>query len=435
MQKLTENIITGHENESIKPVGGYRWRIVGLLFAACTINYIDRQVLGILAPQLQKDLNINEAEYGYVVTAFQASYTFSVIVMGRLIDRIGTKRGFSFSIIVWSFACMGHALASGGLGIGISRFFLGLGEGGNFPACVKTISEWFPARERAWATGLFNSGSNVGAILAPLVIPFIAINMGWQWAFIITGALGFIWLVAWLYTYQKPELHPKVSNEEKGYINDNQPVSDNNQKAISYRRLIQKKATIGICLAMFFTVPVWWFFLFWLPKFLNEQHGLSLGQIGLPLIIIYLVSDAGSIAGGWFSSMLIKKGWGVGRARKTALLISAICVVPIFFLSHFASLWIAVALISLATAAHQSWAANLFALIADIFPKQAVGTVVGLSIACGSLASMFVSTGVGLLLQATGSYSLIFAWAAFAYLIGLAILYLFIPKVKNLKFN
>ncbi len=419
---LTEN--------PVRSGGNFRWVICALLFFATTINYVDRQVLGILATPLQKELGWSEADYGFIATAFTGAYAVGLLVVGRLMDWLGTRKGFSLAIIFWSVAAMGHALARSAFGFGVARFALGLGEAGNFPASIKTVAEWFPKKERALATGIFNSGSNVGAIVAPLVVPFIALRYGWQWAFIITGALGFIWLIFWLLLYQKPEEHPRLSKSELAYIQSD-PAEPTTK--IAWARLFPHRQTWAFAAGKFFTDPIWWFFLFWLPKFLNETYGLSLSQIGLPLIVIYLSADVGSIGGGWLSSFLIKRGWSINAGRKTAMLVCALCVVPIIFAVNASSLWLAVGLISLATAAHQGWSANLFTLVSDMFPRRAVGSVVGIGGFAGSISGMLIATSTGLLLQWTGSYVPIFIVAATAYLFALLVIHLLVPRLEPAK--
>lgn len=423
-------IVEPAENVSAPKVGSYRWRICALLFFATTINYIDRQVLGILAPQLQNDLGWTELEYGYIVTAFQFAYAMGFLLMGHIMDKFGTGKGFSFAIVLWSLAAMFHAVARTALGFGIARFGLGLGEAGNFPAAIKTVSEWFPKKERSLAIGIFNSGANIGAILAPLTVPFIVLHFGWEWAFIITGAIGFIWLIFWLKTYRKPEEHPKLKASELAYIQSD-PVEK--EEKIAWLKLIPHRQTWAFALAKFMTDPVWWFYLYWLPKFLNTNHGLTLDKIGLPLVAIYVLSDFGSIAGGWFSSFLIKKGWSINAARKTTMLICALAVIPIYFASQTTDLWTAVALVSLATAAHQGWSANLFTLVSDMFPKQAVGSVVGIGGMAGAVGGMIVATAAGYILTVTGSYVSLFIIASCAYLLALAVIHLLVPKMDSFK--
>ena len=410
-------------------IGRYRWVICALLFFATTINYIDRQVLGILATDegFKRTIGWNEAEYGYVNTAFQGAYALGLLVVGRLMDRFGTRKGFSFAITFWSVAAMGHALARSAFGFGVARFFLGLGEAGNFPASIKTVAEWFPKKERALATGIFNSGSNVGAIVAPLAVPYIAINYGWQWAFIITGTLGFLWLVFWLMVYRKPEEHPKLSAAELAHIQSD-PAEPTTK--IPWGRLIPHRQTWAFAVGKFLTDPIWWVYLFWLPKFLNTNYGLNITQIGLPLVVIYVAADVGSIGGGWLSGTLIKHGWSVNKARKVAMLICAVAVVPIVFAAKASNLWVAVGLVSLAAAAHQGWSANIFTMASDMFPRRAVGSVVGIGGMAGSIGGMLIATTVGLILQYTGSYYPIFVIAGCAYLVALLVIHLLAPRLQ-----
>jgi len=429
------------DNSISAKIGKYRWVICALLFFATTINYIDRQVLGILATDdhFKAQIGWNEAEYGFVQTAFQGAYALGLLVVGGLMDRFGTRKGFSFAIIFWSVAAMFHAAARSAFGFGVARFALGLGEAGNFPAAIKTVAEWFPKKERALATGIFNSGSNIGAILAPLAVPFIAVNYGWQWAFIITGALGFIWLGFWLMTYRKPEEHPKLSAGELAYIKSD--AEDPPQK-IAWSRLIPHKQMWAFAIGKFLTDPIWWVYLFWLPKFLNSKFGLNILQLGLPLIVIYVIADVGSIGGGWLSSFLIKKGWTVNKSRKITMLICALCVVPIVFAATTDNLWVSVILIGIAAAAHQGWSANIFTLASDMFPRQAVGSVVGFGGMAGSIGGMLIASAVGLILEGTksaafpdGNYFSIFVIAGSAYVLALLIIHLLAPRLEPAKIN
>ena len=319
-----------------------------MLFFATTSNYLDRLVISILAPQLQSNYGWSEVDYGYIVTAFQAAYGLGVIFTGRLLDRFGVRIIYSIAIVVWSMAGMAHAMARSAFSFGVARFTLGLGESANFPAAIKTVAEWFPKKERALATGIFNAGSNVGAIVSPLLVPWIALQFGWQWAFILTGAIGFIWLVFWMISYRKPAEHPKLSKNEFDYIESDQ--KDDTTQKLSWSQVIFRKEVLVISFARFLTDPVWWFLLYWLPKFLYNNHGITLTDVGLPLIAIYLFADFGSIAGGWLSSRFISTGMSLDRARKLTMLICAVCVVPVFFASQTSSMWVSVALISLAAA-------------------------------------------------------------------------------------
>jgi MFS transporter, ACS family, hexuronate transporter len=409
------------------PLRGLRWYICALLFFATTINYVDRQIFGLLAPDLQKSIGWSELEYGYVITAFQAAYAIGLLFVGRLMDAIGTRGGFSLIIVVWSLAAMAHALAGSAFTFGVARFALGLGEAGNFPASIKTVAEWFPKSERAFATGIFNAGSNIGAVVAPLTVPWLALNYGWRWAFIITGATGFIWLIFWYAFYRRPEDHTRLSKAEYAHIQQDPGES---LEPIGWARLIPMRETIAFAIGKFLTDPVWWFYLFWLPKFLNQQYGLTLDRIGLPVVVVYLAADIGSVGGGWLSSRLISKGWSVNKARKTAMLICAILVLPIMFASQASELWVAVALVGLATAAHQGWSANLFTLSSDIFPRRAVGSVVGIGGMAGAIGGMFVAAGAGWILETTGSYVSLFIVAGSMYLLALGLIQVLVPQIK-----
>lgn len=422
---VSEPVVT----ETLPPKRGHvRWIVCALLLFATTINYIDRQVLGILAPTLQKEIGWNEVQYGYIVTAFQAAYAVGLLLVGRVLDVIGTKLGFAAAIVFWSISAMAHALARTPFGFGVARFGLGLGEAGNFPAAIKTVAEWFPKRERAFATGIFNSGSNVGAIIAPAIVPWIALTWHWQAAFVITGALGFLWLALWLWLYQPPEKHKRLGAEELAYIRSDPEEATT---PIPWLRLATVRQTWAFSLGKFLTDPIWWFYLYWIPKFLNEKHGLTLGKLGPPLIAIYLVADVGSIGGGWLSSFFIKRGWSINAARKTAMLACALCVVPIVFASEVTNVWSAVALISLAAAAHQGWSANLFTTASDMFPRRAVGSVVGMGGMAGAIGGMLIATGTGHLLQLTGNYHTVFVVAGMAYLVALVVIHLFAPRLQQ----
>jgi ACS family hexuronate transporter-like MFS transporter len=408
-------------------VGRYRWTICALLFFATTINYLDRQVLGILATPLQEELGWSESQYGWIATAFTGAYAAGQLIVGGLMDRLGTRTGFGLAVVCWSLAAMGHGLARSAIGFGVARFALGLSESGNFPAAIKTVAEWFPKTERALATGIFNSGSNVGAIVAPLIVPWIATRYGWRWAFVITGATGFAWLAAWLAIYRKPEEHLRLSRAELAYIRSD-PVEP--PVTIRWAQLLRHRQTWAFAAGKFFTDPIWWFFLFWLPKFLNQTYGITLTGIGPPLVVIYLAADVGSIGGGWISSTLIHRGWSVNAGRKTAMLVCALCVVPIVLAVRASNVWVAVGLIGLATAAHQGWSANLFTLVSDTFPRRAVGSVVGIGGFAGSFSGMMIATVTGYLLQWTGSYVPIFIAAASAYLIALAVIHVLVPDLQ-----
>ena len=409
-------------------IGRYRWRICALLLMATTINYVDRQVLGVLAPDLQTRLGWSEIEYGYIVTAFQAAYAIGLLCAGAIIDRIGTRIGYALAIAVWSLAAMSHALASGVISFAVARFALGLGEAGNFPAAIKTVAEWFPRRERALATGIFNSGSNVGAIVAPLTVPFIATYWGWQAAFLFTGALSALWLVLWLVTYRPPEQHAKLGAAEFAYIRSD---ADEHATRVPWARLLGHRQTWAFVVAKFMTDPIWWFLLFWLPKFFHEKHGLTLTGLGVPLVTIYLMADVGSIGGGWIAGRFLRNGWSVNRARKGAMLLCGLAVMPIVVASQTDNLWLAVGLIGLAAAGHQGWSANVFTLTSDMFPRRAVASVVGIGGFGGAVGGMLIATFTGFLLQRTGSYVPVFFMAGSAYGIALAIVHILAPRLDR----
>ena len=406
----------------------YRWTICALLFFAAVINYIDRQIIGILKPILQAELGWDEIGYSNIVFWFQVAYAIGFVSIGRLMDKLGTRKGFSFSVGFWSLAAMAHALAHSVFTFSIARFALGLGEAGNFPAAIKTVAEWFPKKERALATGIFNSGTNIGAIVTPLTVPYIAEHFGWRWAFIITGLLGFIWLALWLALYSKPSEKANLTAEELAHINSDPPETET---LIPWASLLGYPQTWAFAIGKFLTDPIWWFYLFWIPGFLFEKFNLSLTALGLPLVIIYLAADVGSIGGGWLSSSLIKRGWTINRARKTAMLICAVCVVPIIFAAETSNVWIAVGLLSLATAAHQGWSANLFTMTSDMFPRRAVGSVVGIGGMAGAIGGMFIAKAAGYILQWTGSYLYLFVIAGSTYLIALLLIQILAPRLQE----
>lgn len=418
---------TDDGHSSGRKIGYYRWTICALLFFATTINYIDRQIIGILKTTLSTELSWNEIDYSNIVLAFQLAYALGLLVVGRMMDWLGTRKGFSFAVIFWSFAAMAHSLAQTVAGFSAARFALGLGEAGNFPAAIKTVAEWFPKKERALATGIFNAGSNVGAIVAPLAVPWITITYGWQEAFIATGAIGFIWVIFWWILYRKPEEHPKLSAAELAHIQSDPPEPS---AKIKWKKLFPHRQTWAFAIAKFLTDPIWWLYLFWVPDFLNKNHGITLLHVGLPLVVIYLVADVGSIGGGWLSSSLIKRGWSVNAGRKTAMLICALSVLPIVFASQVKEVWLAIAIIGLAAAAHQGWSANLFTTVSDMFPRRVVASIVGIGGMAGAVGGMLIAKIVGYILQWTGSYLPIFIMAGSMYLIALLVLHLLAPKLE-----
>jgi ACS family hexuronate transporter-like MFS transporter len=410
---------TGHDGRRNSNV---RWIICGLLFLAATVNYADRQVIGILKPTLQVQLHWSEVDYGHIIAAFQFAYAIGYLLVGRLMDRTGSYRGFSFAVVFWSLAEMAHAFARSVTGFGIARSALGLGEGGSFPASMKTVGEWFPENERALATGIFNAGTNIGAVVAPLSVPWITIHYGWRWAFLATGALGFVWVVLWLVVYGWAER--RVHRGELGGIIDRPEAV----RGTSWAQLLTRRQVWAIAIGKFLTDPVWFLYLFWIPDFLNKTRGLGLLNLGLPLVVIYLASDVGSVSGGWLSGALIRRGWSVITARKTAMFVCACGVLPILFAVRASSLWMAVGLVGLAAACHQGWSANIYTLVSDMFPGREVGSVVGIAGMAGAGGSMLIAEIVSHILQATGSYYSIFAIASCTYLVALGIIQVMVGK-------
>src|SRR5687768_15228041 len=414
----------------LSKIGRYRWVICALLFFATTINYMDRQVLGILAPTIQKEIGWSEADYGAIVSWFTLAYAFGYLFAGRLMDWVGTRIGFSISVVAWSLAAMAHALAKSVAGFSIARFALGIGESGNFPASIKTVAEWFPVRERAFATGIFNAGSNVGAILTPLIVPVIALKWGWQAAFIATGALGFLWLAFWIPLYRRPAEHPKVSKSELAHIQSDEQDAPTKVKL---SKILRRREMWAFAIGKFMTDPIWWFYLYWLPKFLDARYGIKLASVAAPLIVIYLLADVGSVGGGWLSGAFIKRGWTVNAARKITMLIAALLIVPTAFAPSMTGLWAAVTVVGIAAAAHQWWSANIFTLTSDMFPRQAVGTVVGIGGFAGAMGGLLFQRLTGSILQANGNnYVPIFLICGSAYVTALLVIHLLVPKVRRL---
>lgn len=396
----------------------FRWTVCALLFLATTVNYIDRQILGILAAPLQSELGWSEAQYGLIVTSFQVAYAIGLLGFGRVIDLAGTRLGYVLAAGLWSLAAAAHGFVRSAAGFAGARFMLGLGQAGNFPAAVKATGEWFAPNERALAAGLFNSGSTVGAILTPLLVPWIALRFGWQNAFIATGLFGLLWIPLWVSIYRRPGPFAcaSTSSRETGWL-----------KLLAYRQ------TWALLIARFLTDPVWWFYLFWGPKFLQSRFGLTLDRIGPPLVAIYLLSNAGGLLGGWLPSLLLKRGFSLSAARKLSILACALLVVPVSFVTLVPDAWTAALLIGLAAAGHQGWASNLFAAIADLYPPTEVASAAGLSGFGGSVGGMAAATLVGLLLQQTGSYAIPFAYAGVSYLLILLIIHVMIPTVAPIE--
>lgn len=378
-----------------KSFSNYRWTICALVFFATTVNYLDRSVISLLKSTLTIELNWTDGDYADVEVAFKLMYAFGMVFAGRVIDKLGSKIGYFAATLLWSIAAIAHAFVSTTLGFIIVRGALGLTESGNFPAAIKSTAEWFPKKERALATGIFNSGTNVGAIIAPATVPFIAAAWGWKWAFIITGAFGFVWLVLWAIVYNIPSRHPKVSKQELEYINSDvpEPGQEDTGPKISWLRLLTFRQTWAFALGKFLTDPVWWFYLFWLPDFLESQYGVKGTQIALPVVIVYTISTVGSVFGGWLPFKFINGGWAVFRARKTSMLIYAFAVMPIVFAQVLGSysMWVAVLVIGLATSAHQAWSANIFTTVSDMFPKRAIGAVVGIGGMAGGLGGILLT--------------------------------------------
>lgn len=435
-----------------RKIGNYRWTICALLFFATTINYMDRQVISILKPILESELkwvdaNNIEKEYSYIIMAFQAAYAIGLLLFGWIIDKVGTKRGYAISIAIWGLSSISHAFTKTSIGFGFSRIGLGLGESGNFPAAIKTVAEWFPKKERALATGIFNSGANIGAIVAPILIPWAIYafasnpsHPAWQAGFIITGLFDFIWLAFWLVIYQKPENKKSLTSSELAYINSDKDEAMANNEKISWLKLFRYNQTWAFFFGKFFTDCVFWFYLFWLPSYLKDKYHVDIKDIAtfaLPLIIIYSLTTIGSVGGGWLSSSFLKRGWSVNKSRKITMLICALLVIPIIVVKYV-SLWPAVVLIGIAAAAHQAWSANIMTTVSDMFPKKAVASVIGIGGMAGSVGGLLFASLTGILLEHYKSigaieigYSVLFLIAGLAYLTALAIFHLLTPKMKQ----
>jgi len=438
------------QSPATAPLGRYRWRICALLFVGTTLNYIDRNVfsftmldetfrhqmmgLPLDVPMTTDQMALFREKMSHLDAIFKYCYAFGFLLAGWMIDRIGVRRGYAVSIGGWSLAGILHGLVHTATGMGFARGLLGIGEAGNFPAAVKTVSEWFPRKERSFATGIFNAGANVGIILTALCVPFIIAHFGWRWSFIVTGLLGIFVLVWWLSSYRSPENHPRLSKAELAYIRQDGPQEK--PAPVKWRQLIGYRATWAFAIPKFMTDAIWWFYLTWLPTFFNSNPAfatkLDLKQIGIPFLIIYLVSDAGSIFFGWLASWFIGLGWSVNRARKVTMLICALCVVPIIFASVTSSIVLAIGLIALATAAHQGWSANLFTTVSDQFPARAVASVVGFGGLMGGLGGGLLAANVGYLIN-TGGYLPLFLIAGFAYLLSLAVIQILAPRLTPVK--
>ncbi len=421
-----------------QPIGNYRWVVVTLLFFATTINYLDRQVIGLLKDILAKEFSWSEKDYSRIVMAFSAAYAIALVFFGRLIDKIGTRLGYAVSVFIWSVAAICHALARGTIGFAIARTALGAGEGGNFPAAIKAVAEWFPKRDRALATGIFNSGTNMAAIVGPPLIAWILSAYGWKQAFMWTGALGFIWLVFWLVLYEIPARQKRISSTELEYIltQADEEIPAIAQKP-SWSRLFLFRQTWAFVLGKFLTDPVWWFYLFWIPSYFNTTYHLNLTKSAIHVSTVYIVASFGSVIGGWLSGWLIKKGLAVYKARKYSMFFFASCVLPIFFVRYTTSIWPAVWLISLAASAHQAWSANIFTLASDMFPKHTLSSVVGIGGMAGSVGGILFPFLIGIILDhfkllgllGTG-YNIIFGICAVSYLLAWIIMQILSPRME-----
>ena len=421
-------------------VGRYRWAICALLFFAITINYVDRQIVGVLKPLLEKEFDWSESDYANIVLGFQGAYAIGLLVFGRVMDRVGTRWGMGLAIGIWSIAAMAHAGASSVFHFIVARVALGLGEAGGFPGAVKAVAEWFPKRERALATGIFNAGANVGALVTPILVPIMVLAWGWRSAFLITGLSGFVLLAVWLTIYRRPREQPRVGAAELAYI-ESDPVDPPGR--LAWGEALRRREAWAFIVGKFLTDPVWWLFLFWLPDFFAKTYGLTLlpqgGGIfvtfGPALVAVYLLADIGSVGGGWLSSHLIKRGWSVNAGRKTAMLICALCVTPVSLAVFIDSLPVAIVIIGLAAAAHQGWSANLFTLTSDLFPRKAVATIVGLGGFAGAIGGMFIAKFAGWTLDATGSYVPLLLFAGVTYLVALGIIHLLTPRLEPVRFE
>ncbi|AXC14454.1 Hexuronate transporter [Acidisarcina polymorpha] len=414
-------------------IGRVRWTICAMLFFATSINYMDRQVIALLKPTLSQSIGLTEIDYGYIVDAFQIAYAIGLLIAGRVVDKVGTRIGYIGVMAVWSLSAMGHALASTPFGFGIARFFLGLGESGNFPAAIKTVAEWFPQSERSLATGIFNSGANVGAVLAPLIVPWITLHYGWRAAFLATGVFSMIWIGWWFKYYRRPADHPTLTGMELRHIY--QEAATQMGPNVPWVKLLGYRQTWAFASAKFLTDPIWWFYLFWLPSYFSAKFHLNLSHIGLPLIIVYNMSAVGSVGGGWLPAPFRKLGLSASSSRVFAMLVCACLVLPVFTLSNISSEWMAIGILGIATGAHQGWSANLFTTVSDMFPRNAVGAVVGIGGMAGSVGGALLAFFTGHILERTHSYAILFFLSSSAYLVALMIMRLLAPGLKKVEFG
>jgi len=411
-------------------IGHYRWVVCALLFVATAINYVDRQIIGVLKPTLQHELGWNETAFADVVFWFQAAYALGYIGFGNLVDRIGARLGYAAAVVLWTLAHIAHAFVTTAGGFIVVRFALGIGESGNFPAGLKAIAEWFPKRERALATGILTAGSNIGAIVTPLIVPLITIALGWRAAFIVTGAFSLVWLIAWLKLYRRPELHPAVGTLELALIKSDRAEPE---VRIPWRQLLRRRETWAFTIGRFLIDPIWWTFLFWLPDFFARRYRLDLAHFGPPLAVVYIVSDVGSIAGGWLSGKLMWLGVSLNLARKLTMLLASLLVMPVMFAMYADTLWLAVVVVGVATAAHQGFSANLYTFPSDVFPRAAVASVVGIGGTAGAIGGMLMAKYVGWVLESTGSYTPIFIVGGTAYLLALTVIHILSPRMETVN--
>ncbi len=410
----------------------YRWIICALLFFATVIAYVDRGVLGYLEKFLEGIFHFDSVQYSYMTTAFQIAYAIGLVTAGWLTDRLGTRKGFALAIGLWSLAAMTPGAATGVWTFCFAMFFLGLGEAANFPACNKTVAEWFPKKERALAFGIFNSGANVGNIAVPMVVPALVFAVGWRAAFVVVGALGLVWLCFWLLIYRKPEDHPRVSAEELAFIQSDPPEKT---EKVPWARLLPLKETWAFSVAKMLTDPIWWFYLFWLPRFLQETFHTSISTNRTPIVVVYVISIVGSVGGGLLSSAMLAGGRSLNAARKTALLICALMVLPILYAPYSKSLWVVVALVGLAAAGHQGWSANLFTLASDLFPKAAVASVTGIGGMAGAIAGAGFQLVAGYVAKSHPNCAPLFIVAGLAYISALAVIQILSPKLAPAKLD
>ncbi|MGH8294471.1 MAG: MFS transporter [Steroidobacteraceae bacterium] len=407
-------------------VGRYRWVICALLFAATALNYVDRQVIGILEPTLAHQFHWSQIDYGNIIFWFEVAYAIGYLIFGKLIDRIGVRGGYALAVAIWTVANIAHAWASSLTDFIVARFAVGLGESGNFPAGIKAVAEWFPKRERALATGIFNAGTNIGAIVTPLIVPIITLALGWRACFLITGSFTIVWLIVWLAVYREPRRTPRLGAAELALIESDPPDP---VVSIPWRRLLRVRETWAFAIAKFLTDPVWWMWLFWLPEFLVKRHHLDLKTFGPPLVAIYVISDIGSVAGGWMSSRLLRAGFSLNTARKYTMLLCALLVLPVFGAAYVNSLWGAVAIVGVAAAAHQGFSCNLFTLPSDVFPRGAVGSLIGIGGTAGAIGGMLIAKYAGWVLERLGTFKPLFAYAGCAYLLALLVIHLLSPRL------